>query len=76
MFGSQIYEHNLLRRYECYSYDDCCFQVGKNVTKFKVGDKIGVGCMVDSCRECSSCKEGCEEYCEEGHTGNIGFFYV
>lgn len=38
--------------------------VGKNVTKFKVGDKAGVGCMVDSCMECESCKNGDENYCE------------
>jgi alcohol dehydrogenase (NADP+)/uncharacterized zinc-type alcohol dehydrogenase-like protein len=32
--------------------------VGKNVTKFKVGDKAGVGCMVNSCMQCESCKKG------------------
>jgi alcohol dehydrogenase (NADP+)/uncharacterized zinc-type alcohol dehydrogenase-like protein len=36
--------------------------VGKNVTKFKVGDRAGVGCMVDSCQECQDCK-GEEEQC-------------
>lgn len=40
--------------------------VGKDVTKFKVGDKVGVGCMVDSCRDCSSCKAGDEQYCATG----------
>ena len=40
--------------------------VGKNVTKFKVGDKAGVGCMVDSCGTCDSCKDGLEQYCEKG----------
>ncbi|QEM07162.1 NAD(P)-dependent alcohol dehydrogenase [Mucilaginibacter rubeus] len=40
--------------------------VGKNVSKFKVGDKAGVGCMVDSCMECKSCKDGEEQYCENG----------
>ncbi|CAE6953694.1 adhC2 [Symbiodinium sp. CCMP2592] len=40
--------------------------VGPNVTSFKVGDKVGVGCMVDSCRECQSCKEGDENYCATG----------
>ena len=40
--------------------------VGPSVTSFKVGDKVGVGCMVDSCRECQSCKEGDENYCESG----------
>src|ERR1700723_1919325 len=33
-------------------------EIGSEVTKFKVGDHAGVGCMVDSCRECSSCKAG------------------
>jgi uncharacterized zinc-type alcohol dehydrogenase-like protein len=39
-------------------------KVGSKVTKFKAGDRVGVGCMVDSCRECTSCKEGLENYCE------------
>lgn len=38
--------------------------VGKNVTKFKVGDQAGVGCMVDSCMECTSCKNGEEHHCD------------
>lgn len=42
--------------------------VGKNVTKFKVGDKAGVGCMVDSCMECLSCKNGEEHHCDNGAT--------
>lgn len=42
---------------------------GGHVTKFKVGDVVGVGCMVDSCRECEYCKEGLEQYCEPGMTG-------
>ncbi|GET21843.1 NAD(P)-dependent alcohol dehydrogenase [Prolixibacter denitrificans] len=42
--------------------------VGKNVTKFKVGDRAGVGCMVDSCMECDSCQHGEEHYCENGQT--------
>lgn len=42
--------------------------VGKNVTKFKVGDRAGVGCMVDSCMECDNCKHGEEHYCERGET--------
>ena len=44
-------------------------KVGGAVTKFSVGDLVGVGCMVDSCRECESCKEGLEQYCEEGNIG-------
>lgn len=43
-------------------------RVGAEVSKFKVGDLVGVGCMVDSCRECESCKEGLEQYCENGNT--------
>ncbi|WP_352488275.1 NAD(P)-dependent alcohol dehydrogenase [Citrobacter portucalensis] len=42
--------------------------VGKSVTKFKVGDLAGVGCMVDSCQHCSACEQGLEQYCEEGNT--------
>lgn len=42
---------------------------GKNVTKHKVGDVVGVGCLVDSCRKCGSCKEDLENYCEEGMQG-------
>jgi len=39
-------------------------QVGDRVTNFKVGDRAGVGCMVDSDRTCSSCRDGEEQYCE------------
>ncbi|TRW23677.1 NAD(P)-dependent alcohol dehydrogenase [Flavobacterium zepuense] len=46
--------------------------VGKNVTKFKVGDKAGVGCMVDSCMQCNSCKNGEEHHCET--TGMVGTY--
>lgn len=42
--------------------------VGKNVTKFKVGDRAGVGCMVDSCMECDNCQHGEEHYCQKGET--------
>jgi len=42
--------------------------LGKNVTQFKVGDRAGVGCMVDSCMECESCKHGAEQHCERGQT--------
>ena len=41
-------------------------KTGHAVKKYKVGDKVGVGCLVDSCRTCSSCKEGLEQYCENG----------
>ena len=40
-------------------------QVGKNVTKFKVGDFAGVGCMVNSCGKCEFCKAGLEQYCKD-----------
>ncbi len=40
--------------------------VGKDVKKFKEGQLVGVGCMVDSCRECSACKDDLEQYCENG----------
>jgi uncharacterized zinc-type alcohol dehydrogenase-like protein len=43
--------------------------VGSGVTKFKVGDRVGVGCMVDSCRECENCKAGLEQYCLKGMVG-------
>ena len=43
--------------------------VGAQVGKFKVGDTVGVGCMVDSCRHCAACAEGLEQYCENGFVG-------
>jgi uncharacterized zinc-type alcohol dehydrogenase-like protein len=43
--------------------------VGAKVTKFKIGDIAGVGCMVDACLDCASCKEGLEQYCENGFVG-------
>jgi len=43
-------------------------QVGTKVTKYKIGDHVGVGCFVDSCRTCSSCKQDLDNYCLEGHT--------
>ncbi len=43
--------------------------IGAGVTRFKVGDTVGVGCMVDSCATCPSCAEGLEQYCENGFTG-------
>jgi uncharacterized zinc-type alcohol dehydrogenase-like protein len=41
---------------------------GTDVTRFKPGDHVGIGCMVDSCRQCDPCKQGLEQYCEAGHT--------
>ena len=43
--------------------------VGTAVSRFAVGDVVGVGCMVDSCQHCASCDEGLEQYCENGFTG-------
>ena len=42
--------------------------VGKNVKRFKPGDHVGVGCMVDSCQKCSACEQGLEQHCEETAT--------
>jgi uncharacterized zinc-type alcohol dehydrogenase-like protein len=44
-------------------------RVGGQVSKFRMGDLVGVGCLVDSCRTCASCREGLEQYCENGFTG-------
>ena len=43
--------------------------VGSEVSRFATGDLAGVGCLVDSCRRCSACGEGLEQYCENGFTG-------
>ena len=43
--------------------------VGSHGHKYQVGDLVGVGCLVDSCRTCPSCQEGLEQYCEEGFVG-------
>lgn len=43
--------------------------VGSSVTQFKVGDAVGVGCLVDSCQSCGACAKGWEQYCENGMTG-------
>jgi alcohol dehydrogenase (NADP+) len=43
-------------------------EIGSDVTKHKVGDHVGVGCMVNSCGICSSCKAGLEQYCKNGAT--------
>jgi uncharacterized zinc-type alcohol dehydrogenase-like protein len=41
-------------------------EVGSGVTQYAVGDRVGVGCFVDSCRECEYCRRGLEQYCAEG----------
>jgi uncharacterized zinc-type alcohol dehydrogenase-like protein len=47
-------------------------EIGSAVTKYAVGDRVGVGCFVDSCRECKNCLAGIEQYCTGG--GNIGTY--
>jgi uncharacterized zinc-type alcohol dehydrogenase-like protein len=46
--------------------------IGSKVTKYKVGDHVGVGCMVNSCRECAHCKNDLENYCIPGNTSTYG----
>jgi alcohol dehydrogenase (NADP+) len=48
--------------------------VGAEVQEFAVGDRVGVGCMVDACRECAACKQGLEQYCERGFTGTYNSY--
>jgi uncharacterized zinc-type alcohol dehydrogenase-like protein len=43
--------------------------VGNEVTRFKIGDTVGVGCLVGSCQRCASCADGLEQYCENGFVG-------
>ncbi len=44
-------------------------EVGSSVTRYRAGDRVGVGCMVDSCRECENCLAGQEQYCLSGLIG-------
>jgi uncharacterized zinc-type alcohol dehydrogenase-like protein len=46
--------------------------VGAGVTRWKAGDLVGVGCMVDSCQQCEPCADGLEQYCDNGMTGTYG----
>ncbi|MGF3057492.1 NAD(P)-dependent alcohol dehydrogenase [Microbacterium sp. YY-01] len=46
--------------------------VGSEVTRFAVGDRVGVGCLVNSCGECTSCTVGDQQHCEKGATGTYG----
>ncbi|AMW05881.1 NAD(P)-dependent alcohol dehydrogenase [Gemmatimonas phototrophica] len=46
--------------------------VGADVTSWKAGDLVGVGCMVDSCQHCQPCADGLEQYCDNGMTGTYG----
>ncbi len=47
-------------------------EVAADVTKHKVGDIVGIGCMVDSCQHCDQCQKGEEQLCREGNTGTYG----
>jgi uncharacterized zinc-type alcohol dehydrogenase-like protein len=57
--------------------------VGNNVSRFKIGQRVAVGCMVESCRTCPDCKEGLEQYCQafptltynspDPHTGGVTY---
>ncbi|MFC4223019.1 NAD(P)-dependent alcohol dehydrogenase [Lysinibacter cavernae] len=47
-------------------------EVGSNVTKHTVGDRVGVGCLVNSCGECTSCLAGLEQHCLNGNVGTYG----
>lgn len=47
-------------------------EVGPAVTRYQVGDQVGVGCMVDSCGECEMCKNGEEQFCEKGAVFTYG----
>ena len=49
-------------------------EIGSNVSKFKVGDRIGVGVFIDSCRKCQPCKNGLQQYCDEGVTQTYNDF--
>ena len=47
-------------------------RLGSAVDDFTVGERVGVGCIVDSCRECDSCLDGLEQYCENAAVGTYG----
>ncbi|HEX2858226.1 MAG TPA: NAD(P)-dependent alcohol dehydrogenase [Propionibacteriaceae bacterium] len=47
-------------------------EVGTDVSRYRVGDRVGVGCMVNSCRECANCRAGQEQYCLNGNVGTYG----
>jgi uncharacterized zinc-type alcohol dehydrogenase-like protein len=49
-------------------------RVGAKVTKVAVGDSVGVGCLIDSCRTCRSCKDGLEQFCEAGMVGTYNSY--
>lgn len=47
-------------------------EIGSEVTRYAVGDRVGVGCLVDSCRECDACQRGEEQHCRKGAIGTYG----
>jgi len=49
-------------------------ETGPDVTRYKIGDHVAVGCMVDSCQHCDQCRKGEEQLCREGNTGTYGGF--
>ncbi|NJN36865.1 MAG: alcohol dehydrogenase catalytic domain-containing protein, partial [Nitrospiraceae bacterium] len=49
-------------------------RIGAEVKSFKPGDRAGVGCFVDSCRECQHCKQDLEQYCLQGFSGTYDSF--
>jgi uncharacterized zinc-type alcohol dehydrogenase-like protein len=49
-------------------------EIGSAVSKFTVGDRIGIGVFIESCRTCASCQRGLEQYCEEGMTGTYNTY--
>lgn len=49
-------------------------EVGSKVTKFKIGDSVGVGCMVDSCKTCHACENHLEQFCEKGSVGTYNSY--
>lgn len=48
--------------------------IGDKVTKFKIGDMVGTGCLVDSCRTCDNCAQGLEQFCHNGNSGTYNSF--
>src|SRR5690606_12501203 len=48
--------------------------IGDKVTKFKKGDLVGTGCLVDSCRTCNNCAQGLEQFCQNGNSGTYNSF--
>lgn len=49
-------------------------EIGESVSRFKVGDLVGIGVFIDSCRTCPSCRNGLQQYCENGNTGTYNSY--